>query len=85
MLPVSSRVTSATRRDRSGLEYGVMTTRIPETPETLDLCCGGKKCPTLRDAGDEIVATDPTKGPGEIRFAKTDVPRIIAWLQGRVG
>ena len=63
-----------------------MTTRLPhETPDTLDLCCGGKKCPVLRDDGTEIVVTDPTKGPDEIRFAKSDVPEIIAWLQGRTG
>lgn len=63
-----------------------MSTRHPhETPDTLDLCCGGKKCPEFRDAGDEIVVTDLAKGPDEIRFAKTDVPRIIEWLAARAG
>lgn len=52
----------------------------------LDLCCGGKKCPVLRDEGDTIVIADREQADGEIRFDKAiDGPRILAWLQARLG
>ena len=51
--------------------------------DTLDLCCGGKKCPMLTDVGDEIVVSDPVQTPAQIRIAKDDVPRVIAWLKSR--
>lgn len=48
--------------------------------DVLDLCCGGRKCPTLRDDGDAIVIADADQVDGEIRLAKSDVPRVLAWL-----
>lgn len=63
-----------------------MRDTIPQekgTPDVLDLCCGGKRCPILRDEGDTILATDPDNGTSSVRFAKTDLPRIIAWLESR--
>ena len=61
-----------------------MHNRSLETPaapcDTLDLCCGGKKCPTLTDDGDAIVIDDADQSPLPIRIAKSDVPRVLAWL-----
>ena len=59
--------------------------KSPMTDESdvLDLCCGGKKCPVLRDEGDAIVIADTDQAGGEIRLAKTDLPRVLAWLSKR--
>lgn len=51
--------------------------------DVLDLCCGGKKCPVLRDEGDAIVIADADQVDGEIRLSKTDLPRVLAWLEKR--
>lgn len=50
-------------------------------PESLDLCCGGKKCPQFRVEGSAIVVTDPAVGPDIIRFEKDRIPEIVAFLQ----
>ena len=53
---------------------------MSDDSDVLDLCCGGKKCPVLRDDGDTIVIADVDQVDGEIRLAKTDLPRVLAWL-----
>lgn len=55
-----------------------------ESFETLDLCCGGKKCPVFRDEGDSIVVEDLEQSAMPIRFAKSDVARVLAWLEARL-
>ena len=54
-----------------------------EPDDVLDLCCGGKKCPVLRDEGDTIAIADADQVEGQIRLAKTDLPRVLAWLSKR--
>lgn len=57
----------------------------PPSSSTLDLCCGGKKCPTLTDEGDTIVIADAEQSTAAIRFDKhTDGPKILVWLQDRL-
>ena len=56
----------------------------PTDPRTLDLCCGGKRCPVLTDDGEGIVIEDAAQSPAPIRIAKADVPRVLAWLAARV-
>jgi len=53
-------------------------------PHTLDLCCGGKRCPVLTDDGEAIVIEDAAQSPTPIRIAKADVPRVLAWLASRI-
>ena len=56
---------------------------MPDDSDVLDLCCGGKRCPVMRDEGDTIAIADPDQVDGEIRLAKTDLPRVLAWLSKR--
>lgn len=61
-----------------------MTTRNP-APETLDLCCGGKKCPVLRDLGAdgfEIADVDQTDKP--IRITREQALLIAPWMVQRL-
>lgn len=63
----------------------IRTAQDPATSDVLDLCCGGRKCPKLRDEGDAIVISDAEQTDSTIRFSKDDAPRVIAWLQARIG
>ena len=54
------------------------------TPETLDLCCGGKKCPTLRDEGDSFVIADLEQSEQPIRLTREQAARVMSWLEGRL-
>ena len=56
---------------------------MSDDSDVLDLCCGGKKCPVLRDDGDTIAFMDHDQVEGEIRLSKTDLPRVLAWLAKR--
>ena len=56
---------------------------VPDQSDVLDLCCGGRKCPMLRDEGDMIVITDADQSDGAVRLMKTDLPRVLAWLSAR--
>ena len=56
---------------------------MTDESDVLDLCCGGKKCPVFRDDGDSVVIADTDQVEGEIRLAKTDLPRVLAWLSKR--
>ena len=56
---------------------------VPDQSDVLDLCCGGRKCPVLRDEGDMIVISDVDQSDGSIRLMKTDLPRVLAWLSMR--
>ena len=62
-----------------------MTTIDPCMPDdaVLDLCCGKKTCPILRDEGDAIVVADPHVDAAPVRIAKADLPAVIAWLERR--
>lgn len=59
-------------------------TRMPSTPDTLDLCCGGKKCPVFRDGGAIISIADVEAGATPVVLDKADLPRIIAWLTSKL-
>ena len=56
---------------------------VPDQSDVLDLCCGGRKCPVLTDEGDAISIADADQVDGPIRIAKTDLPRVLAWLATR--
>ena len=57
-----------------------LPTEPPPSSDVLDLCCGGRKCPSFKVEGDSIVVTDLEQSPTPIRFAKSDVPAVIAFL-----
>lgn len=56
---------------------------VPDDSDVLDLCCGGRKCPVMKDEGDVITIADADQVDGEIRLSKTDLPRVLAWLSKR--
>ena len=51
--------------------------------DVLDLCCGGKKCPSFVVDDDGILVMDAEQSASPIRFARSDIPRIIEWLSTR--
>ena len=62
---------------------------IPRLPvpvtDTLDLCCGGKKCPVLRDLGPdgfEIVDLDQADRP--IRLTREQAALVAPWMVQRL-
>ena len=62
-----------------------MTLTPPAVPDTLDFCCGGKKCPVLRDLGPEgfeIVDTDQTADP--IRLTREQAAALAPWILQRL-
>ena len=56
---------------------------VPET--TLDLCCGGKKCPVIRDLGDAgFVIEDPDQTDRPIRLTRAQAAVVAPWLTLRL-
>ena len=60
-----------------------MRTSIASSP-TLDLCCGGKKCPVLRDEGSTFVIEDPDQSDKPIRVTREQAEQILNWLDLRL-
>lgn len=57
----------------------------PDDNRTLDLCCGGKKCPIIEDRGDTFVISDPdSDGSPIIVLSKEQAARTQEWLAARL-
>jgi hypothetical protein len=50
---------------------------MPEQERVLDLCCGSKKCPVLREVSEGFVIEDAGQ---RIEITREQAERIAAWL-----
>lgn len=52
--------------------------------DILDLCCGGKKCPVVRDEGDAFVIVDADQSPAPICLTPEQAASVAGWLTARL-
>lgn len=90
-------MTSRLRLDRSrpGLSFscaralwyaGVMALKSSAlVPDTLDFCCGGKRCPKITDLGvDGLLIEDPDQSAQPIRLTREQAVAFAPWLALRL-
>lgn len=59
-------------------------TAAPAAPPVLDLCCGGRKCPTFQAKDRGISITDPTVlGDKSLDLDEEQTRALAEWLRRR--
>lgn len=62
-----------------------MTFTTPPVPEVLDFCCGGKKCPVVRDLGaDGFEIADADQSAHPIRLTREQAAVLAPWMVQRL-